>query len=453
MARIKKHVINPVESREADLGEKDTLRQQYASPRHRGNPPRLHAPWTTEEVDAFVKKYGLAMDDDDLAFCRDYFASEHRDPTHDGDPHDGHLLVRSLPPYHLPDHHRRRRRSSSRQVEKAFERYLQARKAVYGDRQKPVNLDGRGYHGRQGAEKSAAACPDLDESEEINACSIKIDVDVDGVKRSLAAACSRTRPTTIPRRSSPSAARPPASAAPSAIRCRGRAYVYQAMRVTGAADPADPVADTMPGKLPQRKMVHHRRARAIPPTATRSAWPPARWTRSITRATWPSVMEIGAVVGAAPEENVRRECPAPGDMIVLLGGRTGPRRLRRRHRLLQGPQRRNPLRPAARRCRRATPPTERKLQRLFRNREVTRLIKRCNDFGAGGVCVAIGELADGLDIDLDLVPKKYEGLDGTELAISEIPGAHGRGAGPRGCGRLPRGWPTAKTWRPPWWPR
>ena len=413
VARIKKHVINPVESREADLGEKDTLRQQYATP---DTVETLHGftAMNAEEVDAFVKKYGLAMDDDDLAFCRDYFASEHRDPTL--------TEIRMIDTY-WSDHCRHTTFLTTidgteilkPQVEKAFQRYLEARKAVYGDRQKPINLMDVATMGGK-ALKKAGCLPNLDESEEINACSIKIDVDVDGVKEPwlfMFKNETHNHPTEI---------EPFGGAATcigGAIRdpLSGRTYVYQAMRVTGAADPLTPVADTIPGKLPQRKLV------------TTAAAGYSSYGNQIGLATGQvdemyhpgyaaKRLEIGAVVGAAPEKNVRRECPAPGDKIVLLGGRTGrdgcggATGSSKAHK-------QESIETCGAEVQKGNAPTERKLQRLFRNGEVTRLIKRCNDFGAGGVSVAIGELADGLDIDLDLVPKKYEGLDGTELAISE----------------------------------
>ena len=413
VARIKKHVINPVESREADLGEKDTLRQQYATP---DTVETLHGftAMNAEEVDAFVKKYGLAMDDDDLAFCRDYFASEHRDPTL--------TEIRMIDTY-WSDHCRHTTFLTTidgaeilkPQVEKAFQRYLEARKAVYGDRQKPINLMDVATMGGK-ALKKAGCLPNLDESEEINACSIKIDVDVDGVKEPwlfMFKNETHNHPTEI---------EPFGGAATcigGAIRdpLSGRTYVYQAMRVTGAADPLTPVADTLPGKLPQRKLV------------TTAAAGYSSYGNQIGLATGQvdemyhpgyaaKRLEIGAVVGAAPEKNVRRERPVPGDKIVLLGGRTGrdgcggATGSSKAHK-------QESIETCGAEVQKGNAPTERKLQRLFRNGEVTRLIKRCNDFGAGGVSVAIGELADGLDINLDLVPKKYEGLDGTELAISE----------------------------------
>ena len=413
VARIKKHVINPVESREADLGEKDTLRQQYATP---DTVETLHGftAMNAEEVDAFVKKYGLAMDDDDLAFCRDYFASEHRDPTL--------TEIRMIDTY-WSDHCRHTTFLTTidgaeilkPQVEKAFQRYLEARKAVYGDRQKPINLMDVATMGGK-ALKKAGCLPNLDESEEINACSIKIDVDVDGVKEPwlfMFKNETHNHPTEI---------EPFGGAATcigGAIRdpLSGRTYVYQAMRVTGAADPLTPVADTIPGKLPQRKLV------------TTAAAGYSSYGNQIGLATGQvdemyhpgyaaKRLEIGAVVGAAPERNVRREQPAPGDVIILLGGRTGrdgcggATGSSKVHKV-------ESLETCGAEVQKGNPVVERKLQRLFRQRKVTRLIKRCNDFGAGGVSVAIGELADGLNIDLDRVPRKYEGLDGTELAISE----------------------------------
>ena len=265
-----------------------------------------------EEVDAFVKKYGLAMDDDDLAFCRDYFASEHRDPTL--------TEIRMIDTY-WSDHCRHTTFLTTidgaeilkPQVEKAFQRYLEARKAVYGDRQKPINLMDVATMGGK-ALKKAGCLPNLDESEEINACSIKIDVDVDGVKEPwlfMFKNETHNHPTEI---------EPFGGAATcigGAIRdpLSGRTYVYQAMRVTGAADPLTPVADTIPGKLPQRKLV------------TTAAAGYSSYGNQIGLATGQvdemyhpgyaaKRLEIGAVVGAAPEKNVRRECPAPGDKIV-----------------------------------------------------------------------------------------------------------------------------------------
>ena len=413
--KVKKHVINPVESREADLAEKATLQQVYETPDH---VETLNG-FTTMDMEAvqeFVKKYGLAMDKDDLAFCRDYFASEHRDPTL--------TEIRMIDTY-WSDHCRHttflttidEMNIEKEAVEKAFKRYLMARETVYGDRipKKPINLMDMATMGGKYLKKIGQT-PNIDVSEEINACSIKIDVDVNGVNEPWLLMFkneTHNHPTEI---------EPFGGAATclgGAIRdpLSGRTYVYQAMRVTGAADPLVPVADTMPGKLPQRKLV------------TTAAAGYSSYGNQIGLATGlvdeqyhpgyaAKRLEIGAVVGAAPAKNVRRDVPAPGDKIVLLGGRTGRDGIggatgsSKSHKL-------ESIETCGAEVQKGNAPTERKLQRLFRNGEVTRLIKRCNDFGAGGVSVAIGELADGLMIELDKVPKKYDGLDGTELAISE----------------------------------
>ncbi len=413
LQRVKKHVINPVEAREADLKEKETLQQYYPTPDH---VETLHGftAMDAQAVDAFVRKYGLAMDDDDLAFCRDYFASEKRDPTL--------TEIRMIDTY-WSDHCRHTTFLTTideadirkQAVEKAFRRYLSARREVYGDRQKPMNLMDIATMGGKYLKKTGHT-PNIDLSEEINACSIKIPVDVDGKEEPWLLMFkneTHNHPTEI---------EPFGGAATcigGAIRdpLSGRTYVYQAMRVTGAADPLVPVADTMPGKLPQRKLV------------TTAAAGYSSYGNQIGLATGlvdemyhpgyaAKRLEIGAVVGAAPEKNVRREAPVAGDKIVLLGGRTGrdgcggATGSSKSHKL-------ESIETCGAEVQKGNAPTERKLQRLFRDGNVTRLIKRCNDFGAGGVSVAIGELADGLLIDLDKVPKKYDGLDGTELAISE----------------------------------
>ena len=415
LARIKKHVINPVESREADLAEKATLQQVYDTPDH---VETLHGftAMDAAQVDEFVKKYGLAMDDDDLAFCRDYFASEHRDPTL--------TEIRMIDTY-WSDHCRHTTFLTTidhadirkEAVEKAFRRYLAARETVYGERAatRPVNLMDVATMGGKYLRKIGQT-PNIDVSEEINACSIKINVDVDGVEEPWLLMFkneTHNHPTEI---------EPFGGAATcigGAIRdpLSGRTYVYQAMRVTGAADPLVPVSETMPGKLPQRKLV------------TTAAAGYSSYGNQIGLATGlvdeqyhpgyaAKRLEIGAVVGAAPEKNVRREAPVPGDKIVLLGGRTGrdgcggATGSSKAHNV-------ESLSTCGAEVQKGNAPTERCIQRLFRDAEFAQMVKRCNDFGAGGVCVAVGELAPGLEIELDAVPKKYEGLDGTELAISE----------------------------------
>ena len=415
LARVKKHVINPVESREASLEERTTLQQQYDTPDH---VETLHGftKMTAEEVDAFVKKYGLAMDDDDLAFCRDYFASEDRDPTL--------TEIRMIDTY-WSDHCRHTTflttiddaKIEKAAVEKAFQRYLNARETVYGQRvaQKPVNLMDIATMGGKYLRKIGQT-PNIDVSEEINACSIKIDVDVNGVSEPWLLMFkneTHNHPTEI---------EPFGGAATcigGAIRdpLSGRTYVYQAMRVTGAADPTRPIEKTLKGKLPQKQLV------------TGAAAGYSSYGNQIGLATGlvdeiyhdgyaAKRMEIGAVIGAAPAENVRREVPAPGDVVILLGGRTGRDGMggatgsSKSHTV-------SSLTQCGAEVQKGNAPEERKLQRLFRNPAASKLIKRCNDFGAGGVSVAIGELADGLKINLNAVPKKYEGLDGTEIAIAE----------------------------------
>ena len=413
LARVKKHVINPVEAREADLGEKTTLQQQYDTPDHVETLTGFTA-MNADEVDAFVKKYGLAMDDDDLAFCRDYFASEHRDPTL--------TEIRMIDTY-WSDHCRHTtflttldavdvRKAA---VEKAFQRYLAARKTVYGDRERPMNLMDIATIGGKYLKKIGQT-PNIDVSEEINACSIKIDVDVDGVKEPWLLMFkneTHNHPTEI---------EPFGGAATCIGGCirdplSGRAYVHQAMRVTGGGDPRKELAETLSGKLPQRKLAQTAAA-GYSSYGNQIGLATGQVTELYDPGYVAKRMEIGAVIGASPKANVKRFEPKPGDIIVLLGGATGrdgcggATGSSKAHTL-------ESIEVCGAEVQKGNPPTERKIQRLFRDPEVSTLIKRCNDFGAGGVCVAIGELAPGLEIDLNKVPKKYEGLDGTELAISE----------------------------------
>ena len=413
LARVKKHVINPVEAREADLGEKTTLQQQYDTPDHVETLTGFTA-MNADEVDAFVKKYGLAMDDDDLAFCRDYFASEHRDPTL--------TEIRMIDTY-WSDHCRHTtflttldavdvRKAA---VEKAFQRYLAARKTVYGDRERPMNLMDIATIGGKYLKKIGQT-PNIDVSEEINACSIKIDVDVDGEKEPWLLMFkneTHNHPTEI---------EPFGGAATcigGAIRdpLSGRTYVYQAMRVTGAGDIYQKVGDTLEGKLPQS--VISKKAAAGYSSYGNQIGLATTHVREVYHDGYVAKrLEVGAVVGAVKAENVRREKPAPGDKIIMLGGRTGRDGIggatgsSKEHNTKS-------LETCGSEVQKGNAPEERKLERLFRRPEVTRLIKKSNDFGAGGVSVAIGELADGLDIYLDRVKTKYSGLNSTELAISE----------------------------------
>ena len=409
---IKKYVINPVEAREASLEKPETLRVEYAIPTEVATLEGFTALDRTG-LENFVKEYGLAMDTDDIAFCQDYFRSEGREPTI--------TEIRMLDTY-WSDHCRHTTflteidsvSFADPVLEGAWNRYLAARKEL-GRESKPLCLMDLATVAAKMLRKQGKL-DKLDESEEINACTVKMDVEVDGKKEPwllLFKNETHNHPTEI---------EPFGGAATcigGAIRdpLSGRAYVYGAMRVTGAADPTKPVEETISGKLPQRKLV------------TTAAAGYSSYGNQIGLATGivdelyhpgyaAKRMEIGAVIAAAPAENVRRECPAPGDVVILLGGSTGRDGIggatgsSKAHNA-------HSVETCGAEVQKGNAPEERKLQRLFRNPAATKLIKRCNDFGAGGVSVAIGELADGLEIDLNAVPKKYDGLDGTELAISE----------------------------------
>ncbi|MBO5111634.1 MAG: phosphoribosylformylglycinamidine synthase [Clostridia bacterium] len=411
LAEIKKYVINPVEAREAALAMPETLLANYEIPTE---VETLHGflQLNADELKAFVAKYGLAMDADDIAFCQKYFASEKRDPTI--------TEIRMIDTY-WSDHCRHTTFLTTidnvtfedKLLEDAYNEYVEVRRQL--GRTKPINLMDIATLATKYL-KQKGLLDKLDESEEINACTVKIEIEADGVKEPwllLFKNETHNHPTEI---------EPFGGAATcigGAIRdpLSGRSYVYAAMRVTGAADPLKPVSETIKGKLPQRKIV------------TTAAAGYSSYGNQIGLATGmvdevyhdgyaAKRMEIGAVIAAAPAENVRRERPEDGDVVILLGGRTGRDGIggatgsSKAHNLQS-------VETCGAEVQKGNAPEERKLQRLFRNPEATRMIKRCNDFGAGGVSVAVGELADGLDIDLNAVPKKYEGLDGTELAISE----------------------------------
>ena len=411
IAEIKKYVINPVEAREASLEKPETLATDYTVPTEVATLDGF-TKLDRAELERFVEQYGLAMDADDIAFCQAYFRKEQRDPTI--------TEIRMLDTY-WSDHCRHTTFLTEIDgvsfedplLKKAYQDYLAVRKEL--GRTKPVCLMDVATVAVRWL-KANGKLPKLDESEEINACTVKIEVEADGEKEPwllLFKNETHNHPTEI---------EPFGGAATcigGAIRdpLSGRAYVYAAMRVTGAADPTRPVSETIPGKLPQRKLV------------TTAAAGYSSYGNQIGLATGivdeiyhpgyaAKRMEIGAVIAAAPAENVRRERPAPGDVVILLGGSTGRDGIggatgsSKAHNA-------HSVETCGAEVQKGNAPEERKLQRLFRNPDATKLIKRCNDFGAGGVSVAIGELADGLDIDLNAVPKKYEGLDGTELAISE----------------------------------
>lgn len=408
---IKKYVINPVEAREASLEKPETLNIKYDIPTEVKTLDGF-TKLNRAGLEEFVKSYGLAMDADDIAFCQQYFISEHRDPTI--------TEIRMIDTY-WSDHCRHTTfltvidnvTFEDELLQSAYEEYLSVRREL--GRTKPICLMDLATVAVKYLKKYGKL-DKLDESEEINACTVKINVDVDGVSEPwllLFKNETHNHPTEI---------EPFGGAATcigGAIRdpLSGRSYVYGAMRVTGAADPLKPVSETIKGKLPQRKIV------------TTAAAGYSSYGNQIGLATGivdeiyhpgyaAKRMEIGAVIAAAPQENVRREVPSAGDIVILLGGSTGrdgcggATGSSKSHTAQS-------LETCGAEVQKGNAPEERKLQRLFRNKEACLMIKRCNDFGAGGVSVAIGELADGLEIDLNAVPKKYEGLDGTELAISE----------------------------------
>lgn len=418
--KIKNYCINPVESREASLDKPESLEYEAVIP---ADIEILEdfIEKTTTELAEFYRAAGLAMSFEDLLFCQGYFRdTEKRNPTI--------TEIRVIDTY-WSDHCRHTTFNTqleavsieegdfSDPLNAAYKEYLASRDFVYGDKAKTrdVCLMDLAVIGMKELKKKGLL-KDLDESDEINACSIVVNVDVDGRDEEWLVMFkneTHNHPTEIePFGGS-------ATCLGGAIRdpLSGRTYVYQAMRVTGSGDPRVKVEDTLPGKLPQRKIT------------TGAAAGYSSYGNQIGLATGQVAevydedfvakrMEIGAVIAAAPRENVVRKTPEPGDVIVLVGGRTG----RDGCGGATGSSKEHTaesLVTCGAEVQKGNPPTERKIQRLFRNPKVSTMIKRCNDFGAGGVSVAIGELTEGLEIDLDAVPKKYEGLDGTELAISE----------------------------------
>ncbi|MBQ9761511.1 MAG: phosphoribosylformylglycinamidine synthase [Oscillospiraceae bacterium] len=412
IADFKKYVINPVECREAALELPETLAIQYDIPTEVATLDGF-TKLDQKGLADFIKQYGLAMDLDDITFCQSYFVSEDRDPTI--------TEIRMIDTY-WSDHCRHTTfgtiiddvKFEDALLQSTYHEYIATRNAL-GRENKPICLMDLATIAVRHL-KANGQLPKLDESEEINACTVKIDVTVDGVTEPwllLFKNETHNHPTEI---------EPFGGAATcigGAIRdpLSGRSYVYGAMRVTGAADPLKSVSETIPGKLPQRKIV------------TTAAAGYSSYGNQIGLATGivdeiyhpgyaAKRMEIGAVIAAAPAENVRRERPEAGDIVILLGGNTGRDGIGGATGSSKAHNTQS-VETCGSEVQKGNAPEERKLQRLFRNAEASRLIKRCNDFGAGGVSVAIGELADGLTIDLNAVPKKYEGLDGTEIAISE----------------------------------
>ena len=414
LEKIRKYVINPVESREKDLSKlSDT---EHADVKE---VPLLEGfrNMTDADLSSYCKKMGLAMNEDDLKEVRNYFTSEGRDPNE--------TELRILDTY-WSDHCRHTTFTTELEdlkVEDSFIKedidgtlnlYLKMRGEL-GREGKGLNLMDMATIGARYLRK-AGKLDDMEVSEENNACSIFIDVDVDGnTERWLFMFKNETH-------NHPTEIEPFGGAATclgGAIRdpLSGRSYVYQAMRVTGAGDIYKPVSETIPGKLPQ-KVITRKAAQGYSSYGNQIGLATTHVREIFHEGYTAKRMEVGAVVGAVKAENVRRESPAPGDVVLMLGGRTGRDGIGG----ATGSSKEHTeesLETCGSEVQKGNPPEERKLERLFRRPEVTSLIKKSNDFGAGGVSVAIGELTAGLDIYLDRVPVKYSGMNSTELAISE----------------------------------
>ncbi|WP_107586548.1 phosphoribosylformylglycinamidine synthase [Clostridioides difficile] len=417
-SKIKYYCINPVDSREASLEKPETLKME------------TEIPTTVEVLDGFidldenglrtfVSEKGLAMTLGDLQHVQKYFKdTEKRNPTI--------TEIKVLDTY-WSDHCRHTTFMTEIEnvkiedgkfndiVKEAYQMYLNSRDNVYVNRHKDICLMDIATVAVKELKKNGKL-NDLDESEEINACSINVDVEVDGkMEKYLVMFKNETH-------NHPTEIEPFGGAATclgGAIRdpLSGRSYVYQAMRVTGSADPRTTLEDTLPGKLMQRKITTEA-AHGYSSYGNQIGLTTGQVAEVYDENFVAKRMEIGAVIAAAPKENVVRERPEAGDVIVLLGGKTGRDGCGGATGSSKEHSEESILTCSAE-VQKGDAPNERKIQRFFRNKEVAQMIKRCNDFGAGGVCVAIGEIADSLDINLDLVPKKYDGLDGTELAISE----------------------------------
>jgi phosphoribosylformylglycinamidine synthase (EC 6.3.5.3) len=417
---IKRYMINPVDSQEASLEPFATLVDEVREPADIKQLDGFIA-LQADQLEAFRVDNGFAMTTEDILFVQKYFnKDEKRNPT---------ITELKVIDTYWSDHCRHTTFLTqikqvqflgddpiSQAMKRAYDDYCQARTALYGENTKrPMSLMDLAVIGTK-ALKKQGRIPDLDESEEINACSINMVVDHDGVDEEWLLMFkneTHNHPTEI---------EPFGGAATclgGAIRdpLSGRSYVYQAMRVTGAWDPRAAIEDTLPGKLPQRK-ISTEAAHGYSSYGNQIGLATGQVTEVYDPGFLAKRMEVGAVIAAAPKENVIRERPTPGDVVLLVGGRTGrdgcggatgSSKVHTEESILE----------SGAEVQKGNPVEERKIQRLFRRKELANLIKRCNDVGAGGVSVAIGELADSLEIDLDKVPKKYEGLDGTELAISE----------------------------------
>lgn len=417
-AKIKDFSINAVDSREASLDKPETLEMVYDLPESVATMDGF-IDLDQAGLESFLAELGLAMTIDDLKMVQEYFRDdEKRNPTI--------TEIKVLDTY-WSDHCRHTTFMTrlanidipegrfTNIVKETYDRYLEDRKFVYGDREKDICLMDMATIAMKKLKKEGKLA-DLDESEEINACSINIDVEIDDKKEEYLLMFkneTHNHPTEI---------EPFGGAATclgGAIRdpLSGRSYVYQAMRVTGSADPRTSLEDTLAGKLMQKKITTGA-ANGYSSYGNQIGLSTGQVSEVYDEDFVAKRMEVGAVIAAAPKENVIRKRPDAGDVIILLGGKTG----RDGCGGATGSSKEHSeesISTCSAEVQKGDAPNERKIQRFFRNAEAVKMIKRCNDFGAGGVSVAIGEIADSLDINLDLVPKKYDGLDGTELAISE----------------------------------
>ena len=414
--KIKSYYINPVEMKEAALKKPESLKVEVKVP---DSVDVLEGFIEGKDLEYFMDNLGLAMSIEDLAFCREYFKNtEKRNPTI--------TEIRVIDTY-WSDHCRHTTFNTiienveiedgkyKDMINKAFSLYKEGRNFVYDEKTKEMCLMDMAQMAMKEMRKKGEL-EDLEVSEEINACSIEVDAEVDGKKEKWLVMFkneTHNHPTEI---------EPFGGAATclgGAIRdpLSGRAYVYGAMRITGSGDPRKPISETLPGKLSQRKITTTAAA-GYSSYGNQIGLPAGQVAEIYHEGFIAKRMELGAVIGAAPKSNVVRKSPVPGDVVILLGGRTGRDGIGGATGSSKEHDEESIIKSGAE-VQKGNAPTERKIQRLFRKSEVSRMIKKCNDFGAGGVSVAIGELADSLLINLDAVPKKYEGLDGTELAISE----------------------------------
>ena len=417
LQKIKQYLINPVESREAALTKPESLEIQAETP---DDVAILSGFLELDQagLEEMTARLGLAMSSEDLAFCQKYFRDEEqREPTF--------TELRVIDTY-WSDHCRHTTFQTvidqvefsddplTAPIQADYQRYLELRRSLGRENKDLCLMDLATIGARE--LKRQGKLDNLDASEEINACSIVIEADIDGQREPWLIMFkneTHNHPTEI---------EPFGGAATclgGAIRdpLSGRSYVYQAMRITGAGDPRTPLAETLPGKLPQRKITRNAAA-GYSSYGNQIGLSTGKVKEYYHSGFVAKRLELGAVIAAAPQANIRRAKPEPDDLILLIGGRTG----RDGCGGATGSSKAHTdesLQSCGAEVQKGNPLTERNIQRLFRQKEFAQMIKRCNDFGAGGVCVAIGELASGLNVDLDSVPRKYEGLDGTELAISE----------------------------------